>query len=87
MKVHRLKTWRAPFEAVWLGAKLYEIRENDRGYETGDTLELAEFDHVAETFTGREVHAEVTYMTHGGQWGLPPNLCVLGILPFHWRKP
>lgn len=89
-RVHRLKTWPEPFRAVLDGRKSYEIRVNDRGYMVGDILELAEWDpsraherlnmeHAG--YTGREVRKRVTYMTPGGQWGLPANLCVLGVAP------
>ena len=30
-------------------------------------------------FTGRKILVEVTHKTHGGSWGLPGDLCVLGI--------
>lgn len=80
----RLKTWPEPFQAVLLGRKSYEIRVNDRGFQVGDILELAEWKPDKEHpdwgwFTGREVRKRVVYMTPGGQWGLPSNLCVLGI--------
>lgn len=30
-------------------------------------------------YTGRKFHAQISYMTQGGQWGLPENLCVLSL--------
>jgi hypothetical protein len=44
MKQHELKTWPEYFEALREGKKTFEIRENDRGFETGDILILKEFD-------------------------------------------
>lgn len=78
-KVHDLKCWSEYFRAVKSGAKPYEIRVNDRGYAVGDTLRLHEWNHERAFFTGDVVERLVTYMTSGGEWGLPPNLCVLGI--------
>lgn len=78
--VHRLKTWPAPFEAVWDGLKRYEIRRCvDRTYRVGDLLDLQEYDPDARTFSGRGVLAYVTYMTSGSEWGLPHDLCVLSL--------
>lgn len=76
---HDLKCWPDPFQAVWDGLKTYEIRVNDRDYGVGDELTLREWDPKTETYTGREVSAYVTYMTRGGEWGLPVDLCVLAI--------
>lgn len=86
-RTHVLKTWPAPFEAVVDGKKRHEIRVDDRGYAVGDVLHLREWDPspgfgtslLARGFTGRECWVHVTYITPGGQWGLPSNTCVMSI--------
>jgi hypothetical protein len=77
--IHRLKTWPGPFEAIRLGAKKHEIRVNDRGFATGDLLRLEEWDPDTEAYTRRIMIMRATYITFGGQWGLPDNLCVMSI--------
>ena len=83
MTTHELKTWPEPFTAVLAGRKLHEVRVNDRGFRVGDVLVLQEYDPLptgmARGFTGRELRRVVTYMTHGGEWGMPPTLCVLSL--------
>ncbi len=79
MSVHELKTWPGPFQAVWEKRKPYEVRKADRDFMVGDHLLLMEWLPDEKRFTGREVFARVTYMTAGGEWGLPAGLCVLGI--------
>lgn len=91
-RVHHLKTWPAPFEAAWSGAKHHEVRPDDRGFAVGDTLVLKEYDpspcgpldyraalKIARGYTGREITARVTYKSEGGTWSLPRGLCVLSI--------
>jgi len=86
MATHDLKTWPEPFQAILDGRKRYEIRENDRGFTVGDGLFLREFRiDVGQgvlsdgAYTGRTCLVYVTYMTRGGEWGLPPTLCVMSI--------
>lgn len=43
MKTHYLKTLPAYFDAVHRGDKTFEIRSNDRDFQTGDTLVLQEY--------------------------------------------
>lgn len=84
MTVHELKTWPEPFQATWDGAKPFEIRsEVDRTFAVGDLLRLREWVPATESYTRREVHAVVGYVSRAA-WGLPPGLVVLG-LP-SWRS-
>ena len=77
-KKHKLKILPEFFEAVNDGRKTFELRENDRGYKTGDILILQEFD--GENYTGREVSREVLYIYEGsGLYGLAPGYCILAI--------
>lgn len=81
---HILKTWPAPFGAVWDGAKACEIRKDDRGYSVGDTLVLREFDPAApggdpERYSGREIGATVTWLARGPEWGLPEGMVVMSL--------
>ena len=42
--IHELKTWPAYFERVVDGSKTFEVRKDDRGYQSGDELVLREWD-------------------------------------------
>ena len=92
-RAHELKTWPEPFQAVLDGRKRYEIRKDDRGYAVGDTLVLKEWDpsphpnpmglhrlqYEKAGYSGRVVVARIAYITPGGSWGLPADLCVMSI--------
>lgn len=78
-RVHELKTWRVPFQALVDGIKTFEIRENDRDYREQDVLVLKEFDNVTGAYTGRVCTRVVAYMVKGPAWGLPEPTCVLGL--------
>jgi len=94
-RIHELKTWPEPFQATLDGKKLFEVRVDDRGYAVGDILHLREFDPSlaigkgtfvraeAYGYTERDMFVEVTYVLHGGRFGLPENLCVMGIKKAH----
>lgn len=75
MQRHDLKTWPRQFFAVLDGHKKYEIRVNDRNFQEGDELMLLEWDPKTQRYTGRHILTTVTYMTRGGEWGIPENLC------------
>ncbi len=87
-KTHELKTHPEPFTAVLDGKKRYELREDDRGFEVGDTLVLQEWSatptgdcHDKGHYSGREFKALVTYLSRAPFWGLTGKLCVLSIVP------
>lgn len=77
-KVHVLKTWNPFFDRVWLGQKNFEVRKHDRDYQVGDTLLLKEYDPEKDSYN-RQIHAEVTYLLTGGQFGIEEGYCVMGI--------
>lgn len=68
------------------GYKTHELRRSDdRHFEVGDILRLQEFDPKTNRYTGREVKAEVTYITSGehpcalSESALQPGFCILSI--------
>lgn len=76
-RAHVLKTDHEPFEAIWEGRKNYETRKTDRDFRVGDVLVLREQKNGE--YTGRVLFEEVRYKTEGGKYGLPDELCVLGL--------
>jgi len=76
---HRLKTWRAIFDAMWVGLKTFEFRRNDRDFSTGDTLLLQEWNEVEEIYTCRTIRAVVTYTLSGPAFGIPEGYCIMAI--------
>ena len=77
--LHELKTWPAAFEAIKAGTKHHEIRKNDRRFIQGDLLQLREWDPSTEKYTDRERTVRVSYVSYGGAWGLPEDICVMSI--------
>lgn len=76
--IHALKILPQYFEAVANGTKNFEIRRNDRNYQTGDKLLLKEYEKGH--FTGRETERWVEYIYHGdGTYGLSHDYCVMGL--------
>lgn len=82
---HELKTWPKPFSGVLSGFKRYEIRVNDRNFQEGDELYLREYNPETQKYTGRHLLATVTWMSRGGEWGLPENLCVMSLAVQYWN--
>ena len=81
MTVHRLKTWPQYFDAAVSGAKPFEVRRDDRGFQRGDQVVLVEVSLPRDGMipTGREAKYEITYVLTGGQLGIEPGYVVLGL--------
>lgn len=80
-KTHLLKTWCNYYDRSVEGEKPFEVRKNDRDFQTGDILVLQEFDPVDNAFTGRDKDFVITYILHGGQFGIEQGYVVMGIRP------
>lgn len=85
---HKLKTWVRYWDAVAAGDKTFEVRKNDRGFQTGDTLVLEcwdpekhhfVFDYVKTPPVVKVIRKRVTFLLQGGQFGIEPCYCVLGL--------
>lgn len=61
MRTHDLKCRPEFFDAIWTGAKTFEVRLDDRGIEVGHLLELREWDPETAAYTGRCDYRTVTY--------------------------
>ena len=80
MKTHFIKTWPAYFERVLEGQKEFEVRKNDRDYQVGDILVLEWFnpDKSNNIYQSPDrLFREVTYILHGGQFGIEHGYCVM----------
>lgn len=61
--MHELKTATQYFQALWIGDKTFEIRNNDRNFKERDEIVLQEIDADAD-YTGREIHGFIRYLTY-----------------------
>lgn len=73
---HILKILPEYYEAVILGAKTFEVRKDDRGYQIGDVLVLREWRNGKHT--GRDVRVIVTYILRDSEY-CKDGYCVIGI--------
>ena len=70
---------------VW-DKKKFEVRKNDRDFQVGDILELEHYVPITEHNRDLPISAnkwvilaKVTYVLPGGQFGIEPGYCVMGI--------
>lgn len=80
-QVHSLKTVDRYFDAVERGEKTFEVRRNDRAFQTGDILELRRLSEIRGVGyeDGTVLRKRITYLLQGGQFGIEPGFCVLGL--------
>ena len=81
MKTHDLKCLQPWFSAVRSGEKNFEVRLNDRRYRVGDILLLREYQsHLSHLRpTGEIEWRRVSYILHGGQFGIQEGYVVMGL--------
>lgn len=89
MRTHPLKTLPSYYAAILDGSKTFEVRENDRDFAVGDRLELCEWtpgEFGGGFYTDHEAHCLVTYILHGGRFGIAPNTVVMSLGPVLFSK-
>lgn len=88
MDYHKVKTLPEYFQEVWTGTKKFEVRQNDRGYRTGDVIQLLEFD-LKKGYSGRSVEAIIGYVLTAEQFpGLAPGYAAFSLVaPTHSGAP
>lgn len=83
--VHKLKTLDRYYDAVAAGTKTFEVRKNDRAFQTGDILlleRITEAGFYTPSGTPGQVvslRKRITYLLQGGQFGIEPQYCILGL--------
>jgi len=87
IKIHDLKTHPAPFNSMKSGLKTFEYRLNDRNYQPGDYLHLMEYDPETAKFTGQEITVRVSYILHGGEFGVPDGYCIMSVMGLTGIEP
>lgn len=92
-KVHELKAVDRYWDAVASGEKTFEVRLNDRAFQTGDILELVKVteDGLRYRKSGSPewyppLIKQISYILQGGQFGIEPQYCVLGLAEVEARS-
>ena len=75
---HRLKTWPEYYNAIIRGDKSFEVRRNDRGFETGDVVELMEWNPATKQYTGRSTTFEIGFIIDS-DFGLQSGFCAFSL--------
>lgn len=83
--LHQLKILPCHYANIVNRKKTFEIRDNtDRGFQTGDTVSLHEYDPKIKKVTGQLVLGNITYVTNFAQ---KENWVVFGFTVIHTDEP
>lgn len=79
MRVHNLKILNDFADAVVMGDKPFEVRENDRGYQKGDYIKFRAIDNngTPNRHCINDKLYQITFVMNG--WGIKNGYVVLGI--------
>jgi len=91
--VHNLKMWPKEYYAVLSGEKTHEVRRDDRTppFVVGDLIRLNEWvpddpdacrydaKGLTGVYTGNSLLVRIQYITRGGEFGIPSDMCVMSI--------
>lgn len=80
MKAHELKIRSIYFDRIALGQKTFEIRKNDRDFQTGDTVILREINIDNPLYSGRELSYKIGYVFSGEEFGVQKGYCVFSLI-------
>lgn len=78
---HILKTQHEVWLAVESGAKRFEVRKNDRCFQSGDTVILRKLEQggycydTVGRFETRDLKFTIGWILQGGQFGIEPGYC------------
>lgn len=79
---HRLKTVQPYFNDMRNGAKMFDVRKNDRGFNVGDIVVLEEYRDTGGAFTsgytGLVIRKKIVYILKEN-YGIKSGYCVLGL--------
>lgn len=77
MKIHELKIKNEYWAEIYEGAKMFELRKNDRDFQVGDIIQ---FKLVDADIDISEFKYRITYILKDAQeYGLDKDYCILGI--------
>lgn len=85
MITHEVKCWPEYFDRLLNGDKPFELRKNDRDYQTGDKLHVFEYDNSddvpvgVDRYTERSAMFDITYVLKGPCFGLAEGWAILGL--------
>ena len=77
---HVIKILESFTDAILLGQKTFEVRENDRGYQKGDVIWFSPVDKHGNKVFDNNISTkkyEITYVLSG--WGIKEGYVVFGI--------
>lgn len=81
MQLHDVKIWPDFYARAETGDKTFELRKNDRDYRVGDIVRLHEWKPEDQEYTGRVLVRRITYITHGGRFGLQEGYVCFSLTP------
>lgn len=80
MQTHRLKTTDIYWDAVKRGEKNFEVRINDRAFQTGDILELVRVTGYGYVDDVALIRKRISYILQGGSFGIDARYCVMALV-------